>query len=151
MAKFIIYIPSSDTVMTDGSGPYIDDEKEVKRVISEETVHPKIYEIRPVAFLKTWAKNQIKKEKAEALKPYRFSPTKAEFYYKPPLNQKNYLLIVADEKLDKSGILVKDFDNIEDAVKLASTSINGLVKEFPKLGYYIYDINQQQYTRINNP
>ena len=151
MAKFIIYIPSSDTVMTDGSGPYIDEEKEVKRVISQETVHPKIYEIRPVAFLKTWAKNQIKKEKAEALKPYRFSPTKAEFYYKPPLNQKNYLLIVEDEKLDKSGILVKDFDNMEDAVKLASTSINGLVKEFPKLGYYIYDINQQQYTRINNP
>ena len=150
MAKFIIYIPSSDTVMTDGSGPYIDEEKEVKRVISQETVHPKIYEIRPVAFLKTWAKNQIKKEKAESLKPYRFTPTKAEFYYKPPLNQKNYLLIVADEKLAKSGILVKDFDNMEDAVKLASTSINGLVKEFPKLGYYIYDINQQQYTRINN-
>ena len=151
MAKFIIYLPASDSVMIDGSVPYIDEEKAVKRVISQETVHPKNYEIRPVAFLKTWAKNQIKKEKAEALKPYRFSPPTAEFYYKPPLNQKNYLVIVADEKLAKSGILVKDFDNIEDAVKLTSTSINGLVKEFPKLGYYIYDTNRQHYTRTNSP
>lgn len=146
MAKYVIYIPGIDALMMDGKEPYINDEKEVRRVIAEETVHPKHYEAKPVSFLKAWAKKQEQKEAEVKARPHRFSPTSPEFHYIRPEGQKRYLLIVGDENQSKSGTLVKDFDTREEAATLADRSIAGLIKEFPNLGYFIFDAQTYGYT-----
>lgn len=146
MTKYIIYIPDSDSIMMDGKEPYVDTEKEVKRVIVEETVHKKaMYEPKPVSFLKTWAKKQQKKEQEQKSKPYKFSPTFIEIKYVKPARQKRFLLVVGVEGIKNSGTLVKDFDILEEAAKLANKSIKGLIKEFPQFGYYIYDTKLETY------
>jgi hypothetical protein len=146
MSKYVAYIPEIDSFLMDGPVPYIDDEKEVRKVITEEVVHPKKYELKPVAFLKAWAKKQEKLEEESANKPYRFSPPNPEFHYGCKEGEKQYLLIVGDENVSKSGTKVKDFDNREEAITIAERSINGLVKEFPNLGYYIFDTRTYGYT-----
>lgn len=146
MSKYVAYIPEIDSFLMDGDKPYIDDEKAVKRVITEEVVHPKKYELKPVAFLKTWAKKQEKLEAEAAKKPYRFSPPSHEFHYVRKADEQRYILVVGDENVSKSGTKVKDFDNREDAITMANRSINGLVKEFPTLGYYIFDTETYGYT-----
>lgn len=146
MAKFVAYIPGMDSFLMDGDTPYIDEEKEVKRVIAHETVHPKSYEAKPASFLKTWAKRQQQKEEEEKTKPYRFSPTNPEFHYKHPEGQLRYLVVVGDENTSKSGLAVKAFDSREQAAIFARKSISGLAKEFPNLGYYILDTNAHVYT-----
>lgn len=146
MAKYVVYIPSMDSFLMDGDEPYVDEEKEVKRVIAEETVHPKMYEPRPITFLKTWAKKQQKLEEEAAAKPYAFSPPKPEFHYKPKPDDKQYVLVVGDENTSKSGMKVQEFDSREEAITMALRSIAGLVKEFPTLGYYVLDTDTYGYT-----
>lgn len=146
MAKYVIYIPGIDSMMMDGKEPYIADEKEVRRVIAEETVHPKHYEAKPVSFLRTWAKKQEQKESEQKARPHRFSPTSPDFHYVRPEGQKRYLLVVGDENESKSGTMVKDFDTREEAATLAERSIAGLTKEFPNLGYFIFDTETYGYT-----
>lgn len=146
MGKYIIYIPGSDSIMMDGKEPYVDSEKEVKRVIMEETVHKKaMYEPRPVSFLKAWAKRQQERETKQKSKPYMFSPTNIEIKYVKPENQKRFLLIVGEYGVKNSGTLVKDFDTLDEAAKLANKSIKGLIKELPHLGYYVYDNELETY------
>lgn len=146
MSKYVAYIPEIDSFLMDGDKPYIDDEKSVKKVITEEVVHPKKYELKPVSFLKTWAKKQEKLEAEAAKKPYRFSPPGPEFHYIRKDDEQRYILVVGDENVSKSGTKVKDFDSREEAITMASRSINGLVKEFPTLGYYIFDTEIYGYT-----
>lgn len=146
MAKFVAYIPGMDSFLMDGDTPYIDEEKEVKRVIAHETVHPKSYEAKPASFLRTWAKRQQQKEEQEKVKPYRFSPTSPEFHYKPPEGQLRYLVVVGDENTAKSGLAVKAFDSREQAAIFTRKSISGLTKEFPNLGYYTLDTDAHVYT-----
>lgn len=145
MAKYVAYIPGMDSFLMDGNTPYIDEEKEVKRVIAHETVHPKSYEAKPVSFLKTWAKRQQQKEQEEKTKPYRFSPTAPEFHYRSPEGQARYLLVVGNENESKSGLAVKAFDSRDEAVIFARKSISGLTKELPNLGYYILDTENHVY------
>ena len=146
MARYIVYIPGSDSVMMDGGEPYIADEKEVRRVIAEETCHPRSYEAKPVSFLKKWQERQDEEERERVSRPYRFSPTYPELRYQRPEGQKRYLLIIGDEFTSKSGTLVKDFDTREDAVKLANKSIAKLAKQFPNLAYFILDTESHGYT-----
>jgi hypothetical protein len=144
MAKYVAYIPGMDSFLMDGNTPFIDEEKEVRRVIADETVHPKHYEARPVTFLKTWAKKQQAKE-AE-VKPFRFSPPSPEFHYTPAEGQHRYALVVGDENISKSGLAVKHFETREEGVIFATRSIAGLTKEFPALGYYLLDTENHVYT-----
>ena len=146
MAKCIAYIPGTDSFLMHGDTPYVDEEKEVKRVIAHETVHPKKYELKPAAFLKTWAKRQQKKEQEEKANPYKFSPSYAEFKYLPPEGQLKYLVVVGEEYVAKSGLAVKAFDSRAEAAIFARKSISGLTKEFPNLGYYILDTENYVYT-----
>ena len=147
MAKnYVIYIPNCDGIMLDGGVPYIDEEREVKRVIAQETVQPKNYEAKPVAFLKAWQKRQDLLEEEEAAKDYKFSPPagiESGYRAKPTANR--YLLIVADATVAKSGSLVKSFDTQMEAAAFAATSTAKLVKAYPKLGYFIYDAEQHRY------
>lgn len=144
MAKHVAYIPSLDAFLMDGDTPFVGEEKEVRRVIAHETVHPKHYETRPVSFLKTWAKRQQKQE--TAVKQFRFSPPFPEFQYVPTKDSLRYVLVVGEEYVSKSGLAVKNFETREAAVQFAEKSIVGLVKEFPELKYYILDTKEHVYT-----
>ena len=146
MSKFVAYIPGMDSFLMDGDTPFIDSEKEVKRVITTEVVHPKMYELKPVSFLKTWAKRQEKLEAEAAATPYKFSPPRLEFHYKRKEGEKRYLLVVGDEEVGKSGTKVKEFDSRTEALTMAQRSIAGLTKEFPTLGYYVFDTETYGYT-----
>lgn len=145
MAKYVAYIPKTDSFLMDGDTPYIDEEKEVRRVIAHETVHPKSYEAKSSSFLKTWAKRQQQKEQEEKTKPYGFSPTAPEFHYRSPKGQARYLVVVGDENESKSGLAVKAFDSRDEAAIFARKSISGLTKEFPNLGYYTLDTENYVY------
>jgi hypothetical protein len=149
--KFIIYIPKSDSILMDGNIPYVDTEKNVKWVIENEVVHKKNYEPKPIKFLQTWAKRQKKEEETRSKAPYLFSPMCTEFQYTHPKGRGNYLLIVGEEDKKNSGNLVKDFDSVEDAARLANKSIDGLAKEFPNLKYFIYDVRNFKYVRTIEP
>lgn len=146
MSKYVAYIPEFDSFLMDGDQPYIDEEKAVRKVITEEVVHPKKYELKPVSFLKTWAKKQEKLEEESANRPYRFSPSFPEFHYKRKHGEKRFLLVVGEENVSKSGSRVKDFDTRAEAITMAERSINGLTKEFPNLGYYVFDTETHGYT-----
>lgn len=146
MAKYVIYLPGSDSLMMDGGKPYIDEEKEIKRVISEETCNPKNYEAKPVSFLKKWQERQDREEAEKSKTPYAFSPPSPEFRYRAPQDQKRYLLVVGEAYKSKSGILVKDFDTREEAARLANRSIEKLTTEFPNLAYFILDTEAYGYT-----
>jgi hypothetical protein len=104
-----------------------------------------MYELKPVSFLKTWAKRKKEQETKQKSKPYMFSPTQIEIKYVKPKNQKRFLLIVGKYNVKNSGILVKDFDTLDEAAKLANKSIKGLIKKFPHMGYYIYDNKLKTY------
>jgi hypothetical protein len=145
MEKYVVYISATDSFLMDGATPYIDEKKEVKRVIAEETVHPKHYEAKPTIFMKSWAKRQRQKEKENKIKPYKFSPAYPEFQYRRREGDHRYLVIVGDKNTNKSGLAVKSFDKRMDAVIFARKSISGLTKEFPNLGYYILDTNEYTY------
>jgi len=143
--KYVAYIPKIDSFLMDSGTPYIDEERQVKKVIAHETVNPKSYEIKPVYFLTTWTKKKQQKEQEKNIKPYRFSPTAPEFYYKPSEGQSRYILVVGDENEPKSGLAVKAFDSRDEAVIFAHKSILGLTKEFPNLGYYVLDTKNYAY------
>jgi hypothetical protein len=149
--KYIIYLPKSDVIMMDGDVPYIDTEKNVKWVIDNEVVHKKMYEPKPIKFLKTWAARHKKEEQAKAKESYSFSPMSPEIRYAPQPGQGNFLLILGEEYVRNSGKLVQAFDTVEDAAKLAARSINLLVKEYPNLWYFIYDVRRLKYVRFSNP
>jgi len=129
----------------DGNTPYIDEERNIKKVIAHETVHPKNYEVKPVSFLKTWVKKQQKKEQEKKAEPYKFSPIAPEFNYRSPEGQPRYLIVVGNNNKSKSGLKVKAFDSRDEAVIFARKSISGLTKEFPDLGYYILDTKNHVY------
>lgn len=147
MAKnYVIYIPNCDGIMLDGGVPYIGEEQEVRRVIAHETVQPKNYEAKPVAFLKAWQKRQDLLEEEKATKDYKFSPpSNMELGYVTKPTDSRYLLIVADATVAKSGSLVKSFDTQKEAAAFAATSIAKLIDAYPKLGYFTYDTEQYRY------
>lgn len=144
-SKYFIYIPRSDSVMMDGKEPFVADEKEVRRVIEEETCNPKIYEAQPVSKLKAWIKRQEEADAKAASASYAFSPPSPEIRYCRPEGQGRFVLVVGDENVRKSGKMVKAFDSQEDAARLAGRSIKALTDEFPSLSYYILDTETYEY------
>ena len=145
MDKFVIYCTASDQLMVDGNTPFIGTEKEVKNVLKNEVVDSKRYEIKPLGFMKEWARKIKKQEEEQAREVYRFSPTAPEFHYKPSEEQKRYLLILGQEGVRKSGRLVKDFASIEEAVNMGNKSIKKIIKDFPDYAYFILDTERYAY------
>lgn len=150
MDKFVIYCTASDQLMLEGSTPFIGTEKEVKDVLRHEVVDAKRYEIKPISFMKQWAKKIKKQEEEQGRASYRFSPTFPEFHYKALDDQQRYLLILGQEGVRKSGRLVKDFASVEDAVTMGSKSIKKVVQELPDHAYFILDTERYAYvSRLN--
>lgn len=145
MSKFVIYTLGSDGFLGTNGEPFVGTKQEVEYVVRNEVVNPKNYEIKPRSFLAQWAKRQEKLEEAKAKIPYNFSPLEAEYGYTPPATQARFLLIVGEEGKRKSGHLVKAFNNIKAAAVFAASSMSKLQKEFPNLGYFIYDTGKGCY------
>jgi hypothetical protein len=145
MEKFVIYCIASDQLLLEGNDPFIGTEKEAKHVLKHEVVDSKRYEIKPLKFIKEWAKKIKKQEKAEGTIGYRFSPIAPEFHYKPEERHARYLLILGEEGVRKSGKLVKDFASVEEAVIMGSRSIKQVVKQFPSYAYFILDTERYGY------
>lgn len=145
MSKFVIYTPSSDGFLEDKGEPFVGTQKEVEYIIRNEVVNPKHYEIKPHKFLNQWLKQQEAAEIAKAKIPYNFSPLEVEYGYTPPSNQARFLLILGEAGKRKSGQLVKAFNTIEATDAFARASHSKLQKEFPNLGYYIYDTGESCY------
>ena len=145
MDKYVIYCLASNQLMTDGDAPVIGTEKELKRILKDEVVDAKRYEIKPISFMKQWAKKEKELESEKDNSAYRFSPLYPEFHYRPTEGEQRYLLIVGQEGVKKSGRRVKDFASIEDAAKMAKQSIVKLTKEFPEHAYYILDLEKYGY------
>lgn len=145
MDKFVIYCLASNQLMTDGGAPVIGTEKELKRILKDEVVDAKRYEVKPISFMKQWAKKEKQLETEKEALVYKFSPTYPEFHYKPQEGEQRYLLIVGEEGVKKSGRKVKDFASAEDAIKMATQSIVKLTKEFPQHAYYVLDLERYGY------
>jgi hypothetical protein len=145
MDKFVIYCTASDQLMVEGQVPFIGTEKEVKHVLKNEVVDAKRYEIKPISFMKEWAKKIKKQETDNQSASYRFSPSYPEFHYRRSEDEQRYLLIVGQEGIRKSGKLVKTFASAEEAAKMATQSAVKLNKEFPELSFYILDLEKYGY------
>lgn len=145
MDKYVIYCLASNQLMTDGDAPVIGTEKEIKHILKNEVVDSKRYEMKPISFMKEWAKKIKKQEEENQTASYRFSPPNPEFHYKRNENEPQYLLIVGQDGVRKSGKLVKAFASAEEAAIMATRSVSKLNKEFPELAFYILDLERYGY------
>lgn len=146
MAKVAIFIPGHNTFLMDKGEIYIDEEREAKRVIAEDIIDKKAYEIKPMSFVKTWLKAERKKEAEAESKSYCFNPPLCrEEDYTPPKGQKQFILILAKRKFRNSGELVKDFKQGLEAMNFAKRTFQKLHEEHAEYAYYIYDTKQRKY------
>jgi len=146
MAKFVIYCASTDQFLCDGKEPFVGTEEEAKRIVKNEVVDSKRYEVKPVKFFKQWEKAEAQKEERAKKTLYGFSPGEPEFHYKKPEGQARYLLILGKQDSRKSGMLVKDFDKLQDAITMANRSVKKITEELPGYTYFVFD--SENYTYI---
>jgi hypothetical protein len=145
MSKYVIYCPKSDQFMMENNVVFTGTEAELSKVLKHEIVDAKRYEIKPIKFFKSWELKKIKEEENDQINSFKFSPPKPEFYYKKPDDQPRYLLILGKEQERRSGQLVKAFDNVAEAVKMATRSIQKVSKELPDYAYFILDSERYDY------
>lgn len=146
MAKFILYCPTKNLVLeAENNEPYLASEKELKLVLKNDIVTPKLFEIKPATYLKQLKRAKEKLEKLEKDKPFKFSPPSPEFRYVAPKEQPRYLLIVGEPAKRQTGVLVKAFHKLEQVVAFAKRSNKDLKKKFSNLSYYILDTQGSSY------
>ena len=146
MNKYVLYSEKLDDVMFEGTNAelvtYDSEESAAEEIAAlnkslKQDWKPKSYEF--------YRKLVIKKEKEETenkIKGFVFRPPSPQFYYNPPDEQKPFLVILADEAVEGSrceGMLIKDFDTLEEAMTFALRSNRKLCNAFPQLAYYIYN------------
>lgn len=131
--------------MIENHNLFVGTEAEVNKVLKNEVIDGKRYEVKPFKFFKSWELKQRKEEESKQSAAFRFSPTMPEFHYKKSEDESRYLLILGKEGERKSGRLVKAFDSVEEAITIATRSIQKVSKELPGYAYFILDSERYGY------